>query len=156
MPTVLVADDDLDLLPILSEALTEEGWTVLSAASGVSALAVARSSPIDVILADVVMEDMSGPALEAAFKLDPALEGIPSSSCRQPWQSFASSRRPSSFESPSGSKKRPLSLRTVCGSTAADRFRWLTIITVSKGGRDAPRCEISRIAREEVSWSPVR
>jgi CheY-like chemotaxis protein len=77
MPTVLIADDDLDLLPILSEALTEEGWTVLSAASGVSALAVARSSPIDVILADVVMEDMSGPALEAAFKLDPALEGIP-------------------------------------------------------------------------------
>ena len=77
MPTVLIADDDLDLLPILSEALTEEGWTVLSAASGVSALAVARSSPIDVVLADVVMEDMGGPALEAAFKLDRALEDIP-------------------------------------------------------------------------------
>jgi len=46
MRVVLVVDDDEDLLPILSEALTMEGWRALGVRSASSALRVALSSAL--------------------------------------------------------------------------------------------------------------
>jgi CheY-like chemotaxis protein len=77
MAVVLVVDDDADLLPILSDALTDLGWTVLAAASAPLALTTARSHHIDVVLADVVMPDGDGRALEAAFRREPRLGLVP-------------------------------------------------------------------------------
>ena len=77
MRVVLVVDDDRDLLPILSEALTMEGWRALTARSASSALRTARSIGVDVVLTDLLMPNQDGLSLETAFKADPDLRDIP-------------------------------------------------------------------------------
>jgi CheY-like chemotaxis protein len=77
MRVVLVVEDDADLLLVLSEALTVEGWTVLRARSASSALRRALSIHVDVVLTDLVMPNQDGRSLEDAFKADPILKEIP-------------------------------------------------------------------------------
>jgi DNA-binding response OmpR family regulator len=73
MPAVLIVDDDADLLVALSDAVDNEGWTVLAASSGAAALDLAQSNRIDVVLADLSLADGAGRALEKAFRaLGPA------------------------------------------------------------------------------------
>jgi PAS domain S-box-containing protein len=60
--TVLVADDDRNILEIVTRMLTQEGIRVLSALSGREAVAVFRTAaePIDAVLLDMVMPEMGG------------------------------------------------------------------------------------------------
>jgi CheY-like chemotaxis protein len=73
----MVVDDDKDLLLILGEALTTEGWKVLAAPSVSAALRTARSIGVDVVLTDLLMPDQDGLTLENAFKGEPLLKDIP-------------------------------------------------------------------------------
>jgi two-component system cell cycle sensor histidine kinase/response regulator CckA len=61
--TVLLVDDDKTTVHVLSQKLSQQGYTVLSATDGDEALEVARRhhGPIDLLLADVVMPGLSGP-----------------------------------------------------------------------------------------------
>jgi len=61
--TVLLVDDDKTTVHVLSQKLSQQGYTVLSATDGDEALEVARrhQGPIDLLLADVVMPGLSGP-----------------------------------------------------------------------------------------------
>jgi CheY-like chemotaxis protein len=77
MGVVLVVDDDLDFLPILSDTLTDEGWKVLVAGSAKAALRLARSCRVDVVLTDLMMPFGDGQSLESAFRSDPALKDVP-------------------------------------------------------------------------------
>jgi CheY-like chemotaxis protein len=77
MAVVLVVDDDKDLLPILSDALTTEGWRVVVAPSASAALRTARSIGVDVVLTDLLMPDQDGRSLENAFRGEPVLKDIP-------------------------------------------------------------------------------
>ena len=77
MAVVLVVDDDKDLLPILTDALTAEGWRVLAAPSASAALRTARAIGIDVVLTDLLMPDQDGRSLENAFRDEPVLKDIP-------------------------------------------------------------------------------
>jgi DNA-binding response OmpR family regulator len=73
MLTVLIVDDDADLLEAVSDSVDSEGWTVLAAASRSAALELARSNHVDVVLADLSLADGEGRALEKAFRaLGPA------------------------------------------------------------------------------------
>jgi CheY-like chemotaxis protein len=60
--TILVAEDDEDLRCLISEVLRELGYTVLVAGDGETALRVAErgTSPIDLLLTDMVMPHLSG------------------------------------------------------------------------------------------------
>jgi signal transduction histidine kinase len=61
---ILVVEDDPSMLTLVAVTLRESGYEVVQAANGVEALAVAeRSGPIDAVLTDVVMPQMSGPDL---------------------------------------------------------------------------------------------
>ena len=62
---VLVADDDLAVLRMVSYALTRHGYIVIPASDGPSALTACRSreGPIHLALLDVMMPGMSGPEL---------------------------------------------------------------------------------------------
>jgi DNA-binding response OmpR family regulator len=71
MGVVLIVEDDPDLLPIVSEALAEEGWTVLGAPSAKSALEMARSAEIDIVLADITLPDDDGQSLEMQLRETP-------------------------------------------------------------------------------------
>ncbi|MDB4898282.1 MAG: Blue-light-activated protein, partial [Gemmatimonadetes bacterium] len=62
--TVLLVDDDDAIRGLVQRTLTECGYTVLAARSGVEALALARATPrVDVLLTDVLMPQMMGPQL---------------------------------------------------------------------------------------------
>ena len=76
MRTILVVDDEQDILNIVEAALQREGYTVLQAHSGDMALELfqARQAPIDLLLTDVVMPGMSGPMLvDRLLAMQPSL-----------------------------------------------------------------------------------
>jgi two-component system, cell cycle sensor histidine kinase and response regulator CckA len=60
--TVLLVDDDPDLLEIGSEILERSGYRVVSAGSGEEALEIFRKGhiPIDLVLMDLTMPGMDG------------------------------------------------------------------------------------------------
>jgi CheY-like chemotaxis protein len=58
--TILVVDDEVMLLDIFRVWLQEEGWYVLTAGNGVSALQILRDNHVDVIVSDVRMPVMDG------------------------------------------------------------------------------------------------
>jgi PAS domain S-box-containing protein len=63
--TVLVVDDDAQVRAMAERALRAKGYTVHSAANGVQALAIVDEQQLrpDVLLSDIVMPRMQGPAL---------------------------------------------------------------------------------------------
>lgn len=76
--TVLVVDDDPDIRDIVQFALElQPGWTVVGEAAGENAVARACEVRPDVILLDVNLEGMDGPATLAALRADAATATIP-------------------------------------------------------------------------------
>jgi two-component system OmpR family response regulator len=58
--TVLVVEDDKTLLSVLSYNLSQEGYRVLTAADGATAVDTARKEKPDLIILDVMLPQMSG------------------------------------------------------------------------------------------------
>jgi two-component system, OmpR family, response regulator AdeR len=58
--TILVVDDDHDILAAIDEVLSREGYRVVAAIDGAEAIAVLAAEPIDLILLDLLMPTMSG------------------------------------------------------------------------------------------------
>ena len=67
--TVLVVEDEPSIRLLACEMLEAHGYEALSAASGEEALGIAvrHAGPIDLLLADVVMPGLTGPALAERF-----------------------------------------------------------------------------------------
>jgi CheY-like chemotaxis protein len=63
--TILLVDDDEEVLTLAADVLRLEGYQVLEAATSTAALAICaeHKDPIDLLLTDVVMPVMSGRAL---------------------------------------------------------------------------------------------
>src|SRR6476660_2060040 len=57
---VLVVDDEPVLAELVSMALRYEGWEIQTAGDGETAIALAKDSPPDVVVLDVMLPDMSG------------------------------------------------------------------------------------------------
>lgn len=74
--TVLIVDDDLSSIEILSEAL-EGDYDVLFALTGKEALTTAYTEQLDVILLDLVLPDMSGYAVCRSLKNNPSTKAVP-------------------------------------------------------------------------------
>ena len=60
MYTVLICDDQPDIVNALKIYLTPEGYRILTAASGAEALEIAKKEEIHLILLDVMMPQMDG------------------------------------------------------------------------------------------------
>lgn len=58
--SVLVVDDDRDLLYVLSVRLVSAGYTVCGAANGLEALEQMEKHPVDVVVTDYHMPKMDG------------------------------------------------------------------------------------------------
>ncbi len=78
MPTtVLIVDDEKNILLTLNQALQLEGYQTELAAGGLLALEVVANKPVDVVLMDVKMPDLDGlVALERLHALKPGLPVI--------------------------------------------------------------------------------
>ncbi len=75
--TVLLADDDSNSRVVFRSVLEYEGYNVIEAGDGLSALEVLKSEPIDLLLTDVVMPGLDGiELLEQARLLQPQLRAI--------------------------------------------------------------------------------
>ncbi|HXT51071.1 MAG TPA: response regulator [Thermoanaerobaculia bacterium] len=75
--TILVVDDDPDLLHMLEVALARRGHRVLTAPSGLEALVTAEGERPDLIVLDVMMGGMDGWEVLKLLKLDPDTHDIP-------------------------------------------------------------------------------
>jgi DNA-binding NtrC family response regulator len=63
--TLLLVEDEADVLAVMAEMLRSAGYTVLTAEDGAAALELyeRRSSEIDLVVTDVMMPRLSGPEL---------------------------------------------------------------------------------------------
>lgn len=75
--TVLVIDDDPQVLDMVERRLVKEGFRVVTAPSGVEGLRLARELRPKAITLDVMMPGMDGWAVMAALKANPDLADIP-------------------------------------------------------------------------------
>jgi CheY-like chemotaxis protein len=66
-PRVLIVDDDQVIATTLSMILNRSGFVAVEAFSGPQALELARLSPFDILVTDVMMEPMNGVELAKAF-----------------------------------------------------------------------------------------
>jgi PAS domain S-box-containing protein len=68
--TVLVVDDEEALREVTRRILTRSGYTVITASGGAQAIELATShvGPIDLVLTDVIMPKMQGPAVANEMK----------------------------------------------------------------------------------------
>ena len=71
LPTVLVVDDEEEVLELLGEYLRTRGYGVRTAYDGESALELLRAGGIDVVLSDLSMPHMGGLELVAAAEALP-------------------------------------------------------------------------------------
>jgi DNA-binding response OmpR family regulator len=74
--TVLIADDDPEILTLLSIRLSKKGYTVLEAADGLQTLHLARTKRPDLVLLDVMMPGKNGWEVARELRSDPALAQI--------------------------------------------------------------------------------
>ncbi|PMS36847.1 hypothetical protein C0Z20_10810 [Trinickia symbiotica] len=74
---VLLVDDDPNVLGALEAIVAEGGYKVLTAENGKDALEKARGQPPDVVVSDVMMPVMDGPALVDAMAADGRLSDVP-------------------------------------------------------------------------------
>jgi DNA-binding response OmpR family regulator len=76
-PIIVVADDDADILGLISARLARRGYEVVAVGDGQEALeAVRKRKPAAVVL-DWVMPSLEGPEVCAELKSDPDTAGVP-------------------------------------------------------------------------------
>ena len=75
-PTILVVDDEKDILDLLKYNLEKEGYAVITARNGKAALAAAGQRP-DLYILDVMMPEMDGWEVCKALRRNPATSSIP-------------------------------------------------------------------------------
>ena len=70
---ILIVDDEKDILDLLEYNLKKEGYHVLRASDGESALSIVQSNPVDLILLDIMMPKLDG--IETCRRLREMPEG---------------------------------------------------------------------------------
>lgn len=74
--TILIVDDDPDVLAVTSRILTSAGYKVLKAGTGREGLEMAETHRPDLVLLDVVLPDIMGTEVCRRIKHNPAFDGI--------------------------------------------------------------------------------
>ncbi|NLE74121.1 MAG: response regulator [Actinobacteria bacterium] len=77
MARILIADDDPDILTIVSMSLEAMGHQVDRATNGREAVSLARTGQPDLVLMDLMMPEMDGYDATVAIKADAATADIP-------------------------------------------------------------------------------
>ncbi len=76
-PTILIADDDEDILQLVAFRLGRAGYDVMLARDGEEALEAARSRRPAAVLLDVMMPKLTGYEVIRAMRADAATREIP-------------------------------------------------------------------------------
>jgi DNA-binding response OmpR family regulator len=76
-PCVLLVEDDRSVRRYLEVTLQRSGYRVLTAEDGLQAMKVALTSPIDVVVTDAVMPNLSGQELARFLRSSHKLSHLP-------------------------------------------------------------------------------
>ncbi len=74
--SILIVDDDPEIVTMLSTRLNKRGYKVSTANDGHKAIELAKSELPDLVLLDVMMPGKSGWEVARALKQDPATQAI--------------------------------------------------------------------------------
>jgi class 3 adenylate cyclase/CheY-like chemotaxis protein len=77
LPVILVVDDKPENLRLLEAVLEPRGYEVEKVTSGARALEVVASTPVDIVLLDIVMPEMDGYEVCRRLRADPKSEFLP-------------------------------------------------------------------------------
>jgi len=77
LPRILIIEDDVDLISIITDILETDGFQVISARNGPTALQLFATEKPDLILSDIMMPDMDGFAVLKAVREHPDGLGVP-------------------------------------------------------------------------------
>lgn len=75
--TILVADDDADILRLVARRLSHRGYVILTASNGVDALAAAIEHTPDAAVLDGIMPGLEGHEVCARMRADERTRDIP-------------------------------------------------------------------------------
>jgi len=75
--TLLVVDDDENNRDVLSRVLISRGYAVVTAASGPEAIKMVESQPVDLVLLDIMMPEVSGLEVLQALRLKHSPTALP-------------------------------------------------------------------------------
>lgn len=76
-PTILIVDDEPDVITLLERTLRLEGFEVLTAYDGLAAMDIAENDQPGLILLDIMMPMMSGYEVCEQLKANPQTKHIP-------------------------------------------------------------------------------
>jgi DNA-binding response OmpR family regulator len=74
---IIVAEDEPDLMLLISATLLAAGFVVIETSDGHDTLAAALQSPPDLALLDVMLPGLTGPEIARALRDDPATASVP-------------------------------------------------------------------------------
>ena len=74
---ILIVDDTVENIKLLTQLLSSEGYKVKGAASGNAALRICKKNQPDLILLDIMMPGMDGYEVCSELKSDPSTKDIP-------------------------------------------------------------------------------
>ncbi len=77
MRSILTVDDSLSVRQVLAVTLRGGGFNVIPAADGQAALAIARETPVDLVITDLYMPKMDGIRLIEALRALPDYASTP-------------------------------------------------------------------------------
>jgi len=77
MPNIVVVEDDPDLLLVLKESLSREGYQVQTANNGVDGLKLIKATAPDLVCLDIMMPGMDGIEVCRELRADKNLQGLP-------------------------------------------------------------------------------
>lgn len=77
MDKILIVDDEPGIRKALSLLLEKEGYEVMTAGNGISAISIVNSSPVDLVISDLKMTPITGiELLKELKKIEPTIEVI--------------------------------------------------------------------------------
>lgn len=77
MKKILIVDDEFDIVDVLGDLLTAEGYQVVTAANGREGLMRLHDSAVDLVLLDCMMPIVDGPEMLRIMREDENLVHIP-------------------------------------------------------------------------------
>jgi two-component system phosphate regulon response regulator PhoB len=77
MHTVLVVDDETDILELVAFNLERQGFNVITADNGISAVQIAREKLPDLIVLDLMLPGLDGVSVYKELRGDPRTSSIP-------------------------------------------------------------------------------
>lgn len=77
MQKILLVDDEREFSMVLGDRLEDEGYSVVTAFDGKSALDTAKAEQPDIILLDIILPDMDGNIVAGKLRETPGTRDIP-------------------------------------------------------------------------------